>query len=256
MDMGALDGRRDGARGRHSDAGHRGHGVRRPGRAARRRAPDPVVLPGRRSSASRATSTSDLCPRRSSCGARRASRRRRSGLGPCGEIRGGGRRRDGPGAGYSRGPDDPGPSTQGAIGAYPSSSSRRGRGRSHAGLDRRPTARRSAQRPDPPTEGAEADRPRPGTTSLVTGASGAVAAFAAQFAVQLGLRVIAQVAATTRTSARSLAVEDVLLRRRPHGHRRGRQRARRSPGRPGAATRTAAGGPPCSRAESRTAPEG
>ncbi len=54
--------------------------------------------------------------------------------------------------------------------------------------------------------------PAPGTTLLVTGASGAVGAFAAQFAVQLGLRVIAQAGRDDEDFVWSLGVEDVLPR--------------------------------------------
>ncbi len=54
--------------------------------------------------------------------------------------------------------------------------------------------------------------PAPGTTLLVTGASGAVGAFAAQFAVQRGLRVIAQAGRDDEDFVWSLGVEDVLLR--------------------------------------------
>lgn len=54
--------------------------------------------------------------------------------------------------------------------------------------------------------------PAPGTTLLVTGASGAVGAFAAQFAVQRGLRVIAQAGRDDEGFVWSLGVEDVLPR--------------------------------------------
>jgi NADPH:quinone reductase len=54
--------------------------------------------------------------------------------------------------------------------------------------------------------------PAPGTTLLVTGASGAVGAFAAQFAVQRGLRVIAQAGRDDEDFVWSLGVEDVLPR--------------------------------------------
>jgi len=54
--------------------------------------------------------------------------------------------------------------------------------------------------------------PAPGTTLLVTGASGAVGAFAAQFAVQRGLRVIAQAGRDDEDFVWSLGVEDVLSR--------------------------------------------
>ena len=54
--------------------------------------------------------------------------------------------------------------------------------------------------------------PEPGTTLLVTGASGAVGAFAAQFAVQRGLRVIAQAGRDDEDFVWSLGVEDVLPR--------------------------------------------
>ena len=100
--------------------------------------------------------------------------------------------------------------------------------------------------------------PAPGTTLLVTGASGAVGAFAAQFAVQLGAGVIAQAGRDDEDFVWSLGVEDVLPRDAdltaidevdnvvdavPVG--------------PVAATRMAAAGPPCSPAESRTPrPEG
>jgi NADPH:quinone reductase-like Zn-dependent oxidoreductase len=54
--------------------------------------------------------------------------------------------------------------------------------------------------------------PAPGTTLLVTGASGAVGAFGAQFAVQRGLRVIAQAGRDDEDFVWSLGVEDVLPR--------------------------------------------
>lgn len=54
--------------------------------------------------------------------------------------------------------------------------------------------------------------PAPGTTLLVTGASGAVGAFAAQFGVQRGLRVIAQAGRDDEDFVWSLGVEDVLSR--------------------------------------------
>jgi NADPH2:quinone reductase len=54
--------------------------------------------------------------------------------------------------------------------------------------------------------------PAPGTTLLVTGAGGAVGAFAAQFAVQRGLRVIAQAGRDDEDFVWSLGVEDVLPR--------------------------------------------
>jgi NADPH:quinone reductase len=54
--------------------------------------------------------------------------------------------------------------------------------------------------------------PAPGTTLLVTGASGAVGAFAAQFGVQRGLRVVAQAGRDDEDFVWSLGVEDVLSR--------------------------------------------
>ena len=54
--------------------------------------------------------------------------------------------------------------------------------------------------------------PAPGTTLLVTGASGAVGAFGAQFAVQRGLRVVAQAGRDDEDFVWSLGVEDVLPR--------------------------------------------
>jgi len=54
--------------------------------------------------------------------------------------------------------------------------------------------------------------PAPGTTLLVTGASGAVGAFGAQFAVQRGLRVIAQAGRDDEDFVASLGVEEVLPR--------------------------------------------
>jgi NADPH:quinone reductase-like Zn-dependent oxidoreductase len=54
--------------------------------------------------------------------------------------------------------------------------------------------------------------PAPGTTLLVTGASGAVGAFGAQFAVQRGLRVIAQAGRDDEDFVASLGVEEVLAR--------------------------------------------
>jgi NADPH:quinone reductase-like Zn-dependent oxidoreductase len=54
--------------------------------------------------------------------------------------------------------------------------------------------------------------PAPGSTLLVTGASGAVGAFAAQLAVQRGLRVIAQATNGDDDFVASLGVEEVLPR--------------------------------------------
>ena len=54
--------------------------------------------------------------------------------------------------------------------------------------------------------------PAPGTTLLVTGASGAVGAFGAQFGVQRGLRVIAQAGRDDEDFVWSLGVEEVLPR--------------------------------------------
>jgi NADPH:quinone reductase len=54
--------------------------------------------------------------------------------------------------------------------------------------------------------------PAPGTTLLVTGASGAVGAFGAQFAVQRGLLVIAQAGRDDEDFVASLGVEEVLPR--------------------------------------------
>jgi NADPH2:quinone reductase len=54
--------------------------------------------------------------------------------------------------------------------------------------------------------------PAPGTTLLVTGASGGVGAFGAQFAVQRGLRVIAQAGRDDEDFVWSLGVEEVLPR--------------------------------------------